>query len=195
MQIQNLVIASRATVRRAADGLVRLAKLERVLALVCIVIPALLIAFAGLPVRESISAYYDMPRDQVFYFSLTVASMLFMVNGVVKQQHVYNTILGVMLAGVVLFDCDHAPVVHYICATAFFGGNGTVILFFSSRKERSFKAMMTVLIVAAMLACFAFHLFTLFWAEWVSLAIIALHYFIEAGNGVGEPATEQESGR
>jgi len=168
-------------VRRVADGLRRLATLERVLALVCILIPAFLIVFDDLHVRKSLSAYYDMRWNQVFYFSLTVACMLFVVNGVVKRKRAYDTILGAMLAGVILFNCHDAPFVHTACASVFFGGNGVVILFFSSRKEKPFKLFMAGVIVLALLGHFAFQWFSLFWAEWVSLAIVTVHYFIEAG--------------
>lgn len=186
MQFRQLGRTSRATLLRAADALARLATLERVLALVCISIPAFLIVFDHLHVRNSISEYYSMQRDQTFYFSLTVASMLFVVNGVVKEKHLYNTILGTALAGVVLFNCHDAPMIHVLFASIFFGGNGVVILFFSSRKERPFKVLMSVVILVAMLGWFVFHWVTLFWAEWVSLAIIAIHYFIEAGYGADE---------
>src|SRR5215472_1484321 len=90
--------------REVASGVMRFAKLERVLAGVCLLIPLLLIVFDDRGrtsmIRESISAYYNMKQSEVFYFPLTVASMLFVVNGVVKEKRTYNTILGIMLAGV-----------------------------------------------------------------------------------------------
>ena len=51
------------------------AKLERVLAGVCIFTPALLIAFDNGPIRNSISAYYNMVQNQIFYVPLTIASI------------------------------------------------------------------------------------------------------------------------
>ena len=180
MKLSRFVHSPRITLTDAIKDLTRLATLERTLGLVCIFIPFILILFDGLHIRNSISAYYSMSRDQVFYFSLSVAAMLFIVNGVVKEKHIYNTILGIMLSGVILFNCDAVPIVHFSCASVFFGGNGFVILFFSSKKERSFKIIFTAIIVVAMLGCFLFHWFSLFWAEWISLAIIAIHYFIEA---------------
>lgn len=143
-------------------------------------IPALLILFDDGPIRNCISAYYDMEKGQVFYFPLTVASMLFVVNGVVKQKRAYNTFLGVMLAGVILFNQDDARVLHAAFAMAFFGGNAVVILLFSSKKERWFKAFLVVGIVMSMLGCFVFEWFSLFWAEWLSFGIIALHYVLES---------------
>ena len=62
-------------------GVTRFANLERVLAAFCLFIPVFLIAFDKGPfddgrIRDSISAYYDMEANQVFYFPLTVTSML-----------------------------------------------------------------------------------------------------------------------
>lgn len=176
---------------RVGGGLKRLATLERVLALVCITIPALLILVDGLPPRGSISEYYNMHRDQVYYVPLTVAAMLFIVNGVVKRKRFYNTVLGTALTGVLLLNRDDAHFWHIVCASIFFGGNGLVILFFSSRKERRFKIAMGIVIVLAMLGCFVFHWLSLLAAEWISLGIITLHYFIESGydgNGRRQPA-------
>jgi hypothetical protein len=180
MALRQFARVTRLTIASAAEGVVRFAKLERVLATVCLLIPVLLIWFDNGNIRPSISEYYNMVKDQVFYFPLTVAAMLFVVNGVVKEKHVYNTILGAMLAGVILFNCHDTPVLHFAFASVFFGGNGVVILVYSSRKERWFKAIMVALILGAMLGCFAFHWFSLFWAEWISFAIIALHYMLES---------------
>jgi hypothetical protein len=187
MQMRQLALASGATVRRAADGFMRLARLERVLALACILIPAFLVLFDGHPVRQSISEYYKMRSDQVFYFPLTAVSILFVVNGIVKERQAYNTILGTMLAGLILFNCDAFPRIHDICAAVFFIGNGVVILFFSSLKHNYFRASVAVVILAALLSCFAFGLVTLFWVEWVSLAMIAVHFFIESSFAAEEP--------
>ncbi len=106
--------------------------------------------------------------------------MLFVVNGVVKHQRAYNTVLGVMLSGLILFNHDDTSLLHAAFAAAFFGGNAVVILQFSSKKERWFKAFLVVGIVLSMLGYFVFDWFTLFWAEWLSFAIIALHYVLES---------------
>ncbi len=180
MQLRQIVSATRTRIAKAVDGITRFAKLERVLAAVCLFIPAFLIWFDNGRIRDSISAYYNMKEGEMFYFPLTVASMLFVINGVVKERHVYNSLLGVMLAGVILFNLDDAKVPHYIFASAFFGGNAVVILLFSSKKERWFKAILVAGIALSMLGCFVFGWFTLFWAEWLSFAPIALHYILES---------------
>src|SRR5512134_355677 len=99
MELRPLAANVVAGVQRAADQLGRFAKLERILAVVCFFTPLLLLWADPGSIRDSISAYYDMDQNQWFYFLLTVASMLFIVNGVTKQQHSYNTGLGIVLAG------------------------------------------------------------------------------------------------
>ena len=99
-------------------GVKRFARLERVLAAVCILAPALMILFDGGTVRGSISDYYKMKNNQLYYFPMTMLAMLFIVNGVVKRQHVYNTFLGVMLAGVILFNKNDASWIHTAFAIA-----------------------------------------------------------------------------
>ena len=82
MTLREMVSSTSAGVANAVHGVRRFARLERVLAVVCLFIPAFLIWFDNGPfddgrIRDSISAYYDMEANQVFYFPLTVASMLF----------------------------------------------------------------------------------------------------------------------
>jgi hypothetical protein len=180
MELQQLASSMLEVVANAGEGVKRFAKLERVLATVCFLIPAILIGFDGGHIRDSISAYYNMEENQFFYFPLTVAAMLFIVNGLVKDKHVYNTILGVMLSGLILFNHDDTSMLHYFFAVAFFVGNALVILIFSSKKERWFKALLVAGMGISMLGYFAFDWFTLFWAEWLSFSIIALHYILES---------------
>ena len=180
MEFKQIASAAVESVSSTFDAAKRFARLERVLAGVCLLIPAVLIVFDDGSIRDSISAYYNMEEDQFFYFPLTVAAMLFVVNGIVKQQHAYNTLLGLMLAGVILFNHDDASLLHGAFAAAFFGGNAVVILLFSSKKERWFKALLVMGIALAMAGYFFFDWFTLFWAEWLSFALIALHYILES---------------
>ena len=167
-------------VTNTLQGVRRFAKLERILAFVCLFIPAFLISFDDGPIRDSISAYYDMEQNQVFYIPLTVAAMLFIINGTVKHQHFYNTFLGVALAGALLFNHEDAGLLHGIFGVAFFGGNAAVIVLYTSREERWFKALLVAVIALAMAGCFIFGWFTFFWAEALSLALIGLHYILES---------------
>ena len=63
---------------KALQSIKNFSKLERILAMVCIVAPALLILGDSGFVRESISAYYDMKKSVLFYVPLSVAFMLFL---------------------------------------------------------------------------------------------------------------------
>jgi hypothetical protein len=85
---------------------------------------------------------------------------------------------------VILFNCIDSLIVHSFFAAAFFIGNGVVILLYSSKKERWFKAILFVVILISMLGCLVFHWFSLFWGEWISLAIIALHYILESSGAI-----------
>ena len=48
-------------------------------------------------IRAAISHYWDMPASVAFYVPLTIAVMLFVVNGVRTDKYEYNWILGVAL--------------------------------------------------------------------------------------------------
>ncbi len=180
MNLQQVVAPAVNAVAKGAQEVSRFAKLERVLAFVCLFTPVFLIAFDGGSVRGSISAYYNMAANQYFYFPLTVAAMLFAVNGFVKHQHSYNIVLGAMLAGLILFNHDDFRTLHAVFATAFFGGNAYVIVRYSSKKERWFKLLLIAGILLAMVGWYFFDWLTLFVAEWLSFGIIALHYILES---------------
>jgi hypothetical protein len=164
---------------KAFDAVKEFSKLERVLAAVCITAPLFMIVGDENSVRDSISAYYSMDKSVLFYVPLTVAFMLFLTNGIVKQESYYNTVLGVALAGVVLFNHIDFSMFHFFCTGVFFIGNALVILIYSPKKELWFKAILVVIIVAA-LVTWGLGAISLFWAEWVSLFIIGLHYILES---------------
>jgi hypothetical protein len=130
-------------------------------------------------VRGSISAYYNMTKSLLFYVPLTVAFMLFIVNGLIKRQKAYNTVLGLALAGVVIFDLDNFFYLHFGCAAVFFLGNAAVMVIFTSKRELWFKALLVAIIVAA-LGAWGFGIISLLWAEWISLGIIGSHYILES---------------
>jgi hypothetical protein len=180
MQLQQALAPAAARTKQAIQDLTQFAKLERVLAGICALTPLMLIAAGPAPIRESISAYYNIAQNQWFYVPLTMAAMLFVVNGVVKNKQLYNTYLGAMLGGVLLFNHTDHSVLHIIFAAAFFVGNALVILLFSSVKDREFKIALVAFIGLALVGWYIFDWFTLFVAEWVSLAIIAIHYIIES---------------
>lgn len=167
----------------ATQSLRRFATVERALAVLCVTIPLWLIVFDEGPesVRGSVSAYFDMTPPQAYYFPLTVAAMLFLFNGIVKTKRFYNVVLGLMLAGVVLFNFEGATKTpHYIFAIGFFGLNVAVILWFSQDVAFWLRAALTTVILGALVCWIATDWFTTFYAEWVSLVAIAIHFVFDS---------------
>lgn len=167
------------------DRITGFARLERNLAAVLVLTPLLLIVFDEGPdtVRDSISAYHDMSHPEPFFYPLTVAAMLFIVNGVVKRGHWYNWMLGVLLSMVVVFDHHGATTIpHFVGAFGFFGGNVAAMAWFSQDKPLPLKVGLIGTLVVAVVMFVAFDWFTLFWAEWVSLGIVATHYVLDSAS-------------
>lgn len=179
MDGQGVTATAISGVSRLSDELGRFAKLERNLGVLLLFAPLVLILFDDGPdgVRDSISAYHDVSTPEAFYVPLTVGAMLFFVNGFVRHAHVYNVVLGLALLGVVLFDHEGPSALHTVCAIAFFGGNVAVMMFFSTNKSKRLKVIF-VAVLAAAGALWA--LTSLFWAEWVSLGIIAVHFILDS---------------
>jgi hypothetical protein len=164
---------------KTIDGTENFAKLERVLAVVCMTAPALMIIGDNQSIRDSISAYYNMNKSVLFYVPLSVAFMLFVVNGVIKQKSSYNIALGAALAGLVIFDRDHFEYIHYACAAAFFVGKAAAIVIYTSKRTLWHEAVLLIIIIAS-IAAWGLGLTTLFWAEWICLGVIGWHYILES---------------
>ena len=165
---------------RALDPLRGFVSLERNLAALLWLAPVALILADGGTVRDSISAYHDVDHPEAFYVPLTVAAMLFVVNGVLNRGHWYNWMIGVLLGTLVVFDHESdLKVLHAIGAAGFFVGNVAVMIWFSKRKPRPVIVGLVATIVASLALWQVTDWFTLFWAEWVSLTIIATHYILD----------------
>ena len=180
-------------IQETIEDLKSYAKLERVLALFCVASPLVMIVADG-GVRDSISAYYDMTENQLFYFPLTAASLLFLVNGFVKKRNWYNAWLGIMLAGVVLLNYQSFTWYHGAFALAFFVGNAAVMVFYSREVSRRFRVAVLIGVVLAFLAWRPFGWYSLFWAEWISLGLIASHFLLDASTHVQYRAAERGEG-
>lgn len=180
-------------VTQKIEDLKHYAKLERVLALICAASPLLMLFFDAFSFRDSISAYYSMKQNQIFYVPLTAAAMLFLVNGFVKQKHWYNAWLGVLLAGVILFNLQDWTWLHTVFAFAFFLGNAAVIAFYSKNVPVGIRRIFIVGVLLV-LAGWAFRLYSLFWAEWISLLFIAGHYILDASDRPDRPYRAAERG-
>lgn len=185
MSLQAAASSAIKGVKSLPAELQRFAQLERLLGALLVLTPALLIWVDTAPddVRKSISAYHDVGRPSAFYVPLTVGAMLFFVNGIVRHAHAYNTLLGLALSGVILFDHDGTTSVpHFVFAAAFFGGSVVVMMFFSTNKSMPLKIAFVGGIATAITLWIVTDWFTLFWAEWVSLAIIATHFILDSAS-------------
>ena len=166
--------------RHGFDPLRGFVSLERNLAAILWLTPVALILADEGTTRDSISAYHDVAHPEVFYVPLTVAAMLFIVNGVLKHGHWYNWVIGTLLGTLVLFDHESdLKLLHTIGATGFFLGNVAVMIWFSKRKPKAVIVGLVAVIAASVVLWQTTDWFTLFWAEWVSLTIIAAHYILD----------------
>jgi hypothetical protein len=179
VDLQRVKASTISGVKQLSDDLRRFAQVERILGGVLLFTPVLLVWFDTRfdSNRDSISAYYDMSTPPAFYVPLTVGAMLFFENGIVRREHWYNIVLGVALTGVILLDHEWAPIPHFVSAGVFFGLNFVVMMLFSTNKTTLIKLLAVVGLVAA-LALWRFA--SLFWAEWVSLGIIAAHFILDS---------------
>ena len=160
--------------------------IERVLAVACAFSPLVMALVDKDPLRPSISHYYSMSENQLFYVPLAIAAMLFIVNGITKQSHHYNLVLGIALLGVILFNLIDFSGVHRVFAISFFVGNVIVMWWFSDLgvSTTKFRGWFVVLIAAVLAAWAVFDGFTLFWAEQMSLLVIAAHFWLDSKESV-----------
>jgi len=71
--------------------------------------------------RQSISSYHDVLTAGAFFIPLTVAVMLFVVNGWIFAGHRIHVAMGAYLLGVIVFDhVGRTRPVHFFFAGAFF---------------------------------------------------------------------------
>ncbi len=186
--------------RKLAANLAAFSKLERIIAAICILIPLLLAWADNWHFRDSISNYVYMGNSHIFGLLLTMAAMLFIFNGAVyihtkhlrackKHGKWYNIVLGLALLGVSLLPHLEYPVWHYFFAITFFGGSAVVIAVFNDPRHRQISRTIAFFSILALLVYFVKTCllpipgtgwFTLYWAEWVSLTVIAIHYILES---------------
>jgi len=189
--------------KRLQDPLYTFRWFERFLALSCITIPLILRLTDKLPEggyndvwRSSISDYVYMWHNYIFGMLLGSAAMLFIFNGFVyfkreedkhpytpdKNGKWYNIVLGVCLLGVVILPYKEHSIIHYFFAAAFFVGNALATGIFHTKGWPKSNISMAILTVVALGLHFTgwFPWLTLFWAEWVSLAVVGVHFWLES---------------
>lgn len=173
------------------DPLVTFKYFERLIALFCIFMPLFLWLADGIsmhPFRPSISNYVYMDHSYIFGMLLCIAAMLFIFNGAVyyknepqmrisKHGRWYNIVLGFSLLGVICFPHIEYTVIHAIFAGIFFIGNAIVTGIFYKDKDKIKSIVMAILTLASLPLALT-HVITLFVAEWISLAVIAIHFML-----------------
>lgn len=180
------------TIRKSlADPLLTFRIFERFFAVFCILIPLLLWLVDGgpqQPLRPSISNYVYMHNSYIFGLLLGMAAMLFIFNGAVyykNEKHLriskhgqwYNVVLGASLIGVICFPHLQYPVPHYIFAVIFFAGNAVVTGIFYKDKDKKKSIFLAILTLAA-IPLSLLHFISLLVAEWISLAVIGIHFVL-----------------
>jgi heme O synthase-like polyprenyltransferase len=179
--------------------------LENLIAVFCICIPVIL-RFADTKAyrksfRPSISDYVRMKHRHVFGMVFTIAAMLFIYNGVHNldagslnnflqssfwEERGYNIILGLALFGVMLFPYNRCEKTHFTFAGLFFVGSTIVIACFPGPEN--WQKWASYSIAAASIITLAVYFINknwerkwinLFWAEWISLIVIGIHFILE----------------
>lgn len=153
-------------------------KIQVIQALSFLAIPFLLWFVEGeqLP---SISAYAKT-TPMLFAFLLTAAGMLFINDGLVSKGRWYNYLTGFSLFGVVLFTYFEFPIIHYAFAFLFFGISMFNMVYFSNKKERLIKWIVLIGVAFGMAGCFGFKWYSIYWAEFIGMIPISIHYVLEA---------------
>ena len=174
------------------DPIKRFATLERWLAGLCATSPFIMWLADSRTFRDSVSAYYDMTHSVAFYVPLTIAGMLFLVNGVIKQAHFYNAVLGIAMLGVVIFNHDDFTQLHQGFAVVSFLGN-FIVMWRSEGMRKLSRPLVGVAAAGAAAAFFASGK-EIFWPEVISLGVIATHFILASSRlpyqdlpGRGEP--------
>jgi len=162
---------------KAGTALVKWVPMERVLTIVCVLSPLVMWRIDPGPLRGSISAYFAMMENQWFYVPLAIGAMLFIVNGITRQGHWYNWVLGGALVGLLMV---HTPLpAHIVFAVIFFAGNVAVMIWWSDAPAEfryGFAAVIGLIAVGTLAA----GVLTLWWAEFISLLIIGAHFLLDS---------------
>lgn len=127
---------------------------------------------------NSISAYVNF-TPVAFASMLSLAGFLFITNGFVNRNRWANIYVGGALLFVVWLNHLEFPVLHYTAASIFFLGSIFNMIFFSSNKQRWFKVVTGLGILFGMAGHFIFGWYSLFYAEWIGMFPISLHFILE----------------
>lgn len=127
----------------------------------------------------SISAYYYSDARDEFVILLTLAGLLYANDGILKNKW-WNISIGASLIGVAYFPHIDYNILHYLFAGYFFLGTSFSMVLFSSKDQRKYKVLVTILIILFMCLHFIFDLFSLLVAEWLCMIPMSLHFIGES---------------
>ena len=157
----------------------RIMKFEVIIASMLIFLPLILIFIDG-KLRPSISNYYYMDSNHWFVSLLTIASLLFVVNGVVNNKKSHNILLGSFLWLVAMTPHLETPIIHTLSAGIFFLGSVFVMIYYSNKEQRGLMCAFGSLTILGLLGHFILNAYSLFWAEWIGLLPISIHFIGES---------------
>jgi len=157
----------------------RIMKLEIITASLLLFLPLILISIDN-TVRSSISDYAYMNNNQWFVSLITVSAMMFIINGSQNNKRWYNILLGISLFIVGITPYLDYPIWHTVSSALFFGGGVFAMIFYSSKAQRLYKIYAGVFIALAMLGSFLLGFYSLFFAEWIAMLPICIHFIGES---------------
>ena len=157
----------------------RITKFEFIQSGILLFMPLVLVFLSG-EMRPSISNYTYSEVSDWFCVLLAIAGTMFVRNGVDNNRHWYNIILGCCLIGVALTPHLDIPYWHYFFAGTFFIGSCFVMVFFSSPKQRMYKFLASIFIIIGMVGYFGLNWYSLFYAEWIGMLPISIHFVLES---------------
>lgn len=161
----------------------RIIKFELITSSILFFLPVILILVTG-EVRSSISNYAYSSQPQLLPTLLTAVGLLFIYNGVVNRDKWYNIVLGLSLIGVALTPHLDFPLWHYIFTGIFFVGSALAMIIWSSKEQRLWKIIAGVIMVSAIILAFFFHILPVFYAEWIGILPITIHFIGESLNKI-----------
>lgn len=210
MNIQEMKATAAAARKKVVREVDHFAKAERFIAAILTFTPLVLFLTDTCETtqgqwRSSISNYVFMPKSYWFGSLLALAGALFIFNGAqhmsAQQEEIdqvkraksrfgkgYNIIFGVALFGVIYFDHLNHTWLHYIFAGTFFGGCALAMLLTKNTPLNTLGNVLGTLTLVSLGVHFLLEYgvwkqhnpFTLLWAEWIGLVLIAGYFIAES---------------
>ena len=154
----------------------RFFKYELTAAIVCILIPFILIIGQG-EALESISAYAYSRVDFIFCVLLTLGATLITTIGIKKNQTI-TWILGLNLMLIPLTPHLSVPVIHLVVSIIFFGGMAIHIIKYSDRY-RKFRWFLVGIIATSFGLYYFTNIISLFAVESIGLCLFGINFLAD----------------